>query len=310
MTIGIAAFGSSAGQAILAGLAAVETIGTGEIRGFGVFAALEADGTLIRAETQRGGGVAWRADLERQGLMERAAMAPVAALISSGPDRPDPLAQFLPAGPAGLVTGHRLPNTPGSDGVPLNTACLHRLLGGAAPSEAVAAVLDAHPEIDAGLIAVTRDAVAFGETVRVGRRGDRGRAHLTIGDGAAGVAVLHNAIEPFEGLALLAAGAARAVLEAALPALPRFRIEPGLTLDLGAADGVWLRADGSVERIASANPGHALYRGWTSSAVYLGTPVHQNGRPVGVTVREARCRLDRGRVVEVDPAQAWVTWRS
>lgn len=309
MTIGIAAFGTSAGKAVLAGLAAVEAVGAGEIRGFGVFAAIASDGTLIRAETQRDGGRTLRADLGRQGLTDSADAATVAALISSGPDRPDPLAQFLAGGPAGLVTGHRLPNTPGSDGVPLNTACLHRLVSGEAPEDAVTAVVDGNPDIDAGLIAVTRNSLGLAETRRVGRRSDSGRAILDVRDGAAAVAVLHNAIQPFEGLALLAAGAARMVLDAALPTLPRFRIEPGLALVPAAVDGVWLRADGSVERIASANPGHPQYRGWTSSAVYLGTPVHQNGQPIGVTVGEARCRLDHGRIVETDPNHAWVIWR-
>ena len=310
MTIGIAAFGPSAGQAVLAGLNAVESVGIGEIRGFGVFAALCPDGTLVRARTQRGGGPVLLADLGRQGQLSQAESATVAALISSGPDRPEPLDQFLPGSPAGLVTGHLLPNTAGRDGVPLNLAVLRRMEAGDAPRGAVPAVIDANPEIDAGLIAVSQGTLAFAETRRVGRRNDRGQARLDIRDGAAGVAVLHNAIQPFEGLALLAAGAARAVLEAALPPLARFRIEPGITLDLAYTDGVWLTADGAVERIGSANPGHAHYQGWTSSAVYLGTPVYQHDRRVGVTVGEARCRLDRGRIVEVDPERSSVIWRA
>lgn len=309
MTIGIAAHGAGAGRAVLAGLTAVETVGSGEIGGFAVFRAIAADGTPIAAETQRDGAVALLAALDRQGLVSRAEAAPVAALISSGPDRPAPLAQFLAAGPVGLVTGHRLPNTAGADGVPLNLAALRLLEAGAAPAEAVAAVVEANPEVDAGLIAVAPGALASAETGRVGRRTDRGGARLDIrGGAAAGVAVLHNAIEPFEGLAALAAGAARAVLEAALPPLPGFAIAPGTTLDLDVEDGVWLSPDGAVLRIASGNPGLARYQGWTSSAVYLGTPVHQHGRRVGVTVGEARCRLDRGRVVEVDPARPEVRW--
>ncbi|MEQ8396307.1 hypothetical protein [Thalassobaculum sp.] len=309
MTIGIAAFGPSAGEAVLAGLGTVESVGVGEIRGFGVFAALCPDGTLVRARTQRGGGSVMLADLGRQGVLSQAEAATVAAVISSGPDRPEPLDQFLPGSPAGLVTGHRLPNTPGADGVPLNLAVLQRIGAGEAPVAAVQAVIDANPEVDAGLIAVSKGALSLGETRRVERRNDRGQARLDIRDGTAGVAVLHNAIQPFEGLALLAAGAARAVLEAALPLLARFRIEPGITLEAANADGVWLTADGRVERVASANPGHPHYQGWTSSAIYLGTPVYQHGHRIGVTVGEARCRLDRGRVAEVDPERSSVTWR-
>ena len=309
MTVGVAAFGAGASAAVLAGLAAVEAVGVGDIGGFAVFAAIAADGHAIGAETQRGGLAALRRDLERRGLVARANAATVAALISSGPDRPEPLAQFLPASGAGLVTGHRLPNTPGIDGVALNAAVLRRLEAGEAPSDAVAAVLAANPEVDAGLIAVIPGRLAFADSRRVARRNDRGEARLDVRDGAAGVAVLHNSIRPHEGLAAVAAGAARLVLEAALAPLPSFRVPAGITLELGAADGVWLDRHGAVERIAAGNPGLARYAGWTSSAVYLGTPVRQDGRTVGVTVAEARCRLDRGRIVGVDPARPAVAWR-
>ncbi len=309
MTVGVAAFGADAGAAVLAALGAVEAVGAGDIGGFAVFAALGADGLVIGAETQRGGLAALRRDLESRGLVASAEAAAVAALISSGPDRPEPLAQFLPASGAGLVTGHRLPNTPGVDGVPLNAAVLSRLEAGEAPSDAVTAVLAANPEVDAGLIAVVPGRLAFADSRRVGRRNDRGEACLEIRGGAAGVAVLHNSIRPHEGLATLAAGAARLVLEAALPPLPSFRVPAGITIALGEADGVWLDRNGAVERIASGNPGLARYTGWTSSAVYLGTPVLQDGRAVGVTVAEARCRLDRGRILEVDPARPAVAWR-
>src|SRR3546814_14329001 len=106
MTIGIAAYGTAAGSAVLAGLDAVEAVGAGEIRGFGVFRALAPDGTTIDAETQRGGCTALRATLRDRGLLAVAEAAPVAALISSGPDRPEPLTRFLPASRARLVTGH------------------------------------------------------------------------------------------------------------------------------------------------------------------------------------------------------------
>lgn len=309
MTIGIAAFGTAAGRAILAGLAAVEAVGAGEIRGFGVFRAISPDGTLIDAETQDGGATALRAALQAHGLLAAAETAAVAALISSGPDRPEPLTQFLPGSSAGLVTGHRLPNTRGADWVALNLAALRRLQAGESPESALSTVVTGNPEVDAGLIAVAPGALAVAETARVLRRNDRGRALLVLPGGAAGVAVLHNAIQPFEGLAQLAAGVARTVLEAALPPLPAFRIAAGTRIALGTEDGVWLDGDGAVQRIAGGNPGLTLYRGWTSSAVYLGTPVHQGGRRVGITVGEARCRLDRGLVEAVDPARPEVRWQ-
>ncbi|WP_189995940.1 DUF6963 family protein [Thalassobaculum fulvum] len=309
MTIGIAARGSNAGAAVLAGLAAVEAVGSGEIRGFGVFRALGPDGTLIDAETQDGGHAELLASLDRRGLRAPAEAATVAALISSGPNRPEPLTQFLAAGPAGLVTGHRRPDRPGKDGVAVNLAVLKRMAVGETPESAVAAVLAANPELDAGLIAVTAGALGMAETDRVRRRCDRGAARLSLQGGAAEVAVLHNAIQPFEGLAGLAAGAARRVLEAAPPPLPAVRLAPGPTVELGGEDGLWLAADGTVERIASANPSLAGFAGWTSGAVYLGTPVYRDGTRIGVTVTEAYCRLDDGRILEVAPTAAEVSWR-
>ena len=327
MTIGIAARGTAAGRAVLAGLAAVEAVGSGEIRGFGVFRAIAPAGgpdralpdlALIDAETQDGGSAALVADLARRGLLQAAEAATVAAVISSGPDRPEPLIQFLAGSTAGLVTGHRRPDRPGADDVAVNLAALRLLEAGIAPDRAVASVLDANPEVDAGLIAVTAEGLGMAETDRVRRRMDRGSARLAVRGGAAEVAVgevavgevavLHNAIQPFEGLAALAAGAARMVLEAALPPLPSVRLVPGMAIETGSADGLWLAADGTVERIVSANPSLAGLAGWTSGAVYLGTPVYRGGARVGTTVAEAYCRLDRGRIAEVAAGLATVSW--
>ena len=80
-----------------------------------------------------------------------------AGLMSSGPDRPEPLARFTPADPAvGLIQGHRLPNSAGSDGRPLNEVVLARMRAGETPAVAVAAVLEAASDADAGIIALDR----------------------------------------------------------------------------------------------------------------------------------------------------------
>ena len=116
MTIGIAAYGPNAGQAIIDALRAAEVVGHGAISGFVSMVVIGEDGELHRIETQRGG---------TQGLLKGGEMpthfmrARHAALMSSGPDRPSPLAQFTPGDArAGLVTGHRLPNTVGAAGSP------------------------------------------------------------------------------------------------------------------------------------------------------------------------------------------------
>src|SRR5699024_9962606 len=123
MTIGIAAHGPNAGLAVARALAAVEKVATGATRGYAVFAAIDSAGRLHRAETQRGGTATLFVDAEATGVAPpaEAAAAHTAGLISSGPDRPAPLTQYVPAEPgAGLVTGHRLPNAAGTSGRPVN----------------------------------------------------------------------------------------------------------------------------------------------------------------------------------------------
>ena len=129
MTIGIAVYGPMAGLATFKALQAVERVGRGAIGGFASFVAITADGALLRSETQRGGtATLFTAGETICALPPQAfAEAPWAALMSSGPDRPAPLSQFTPgrAG-VGLVSGHRLPNMPGADGLPINRAVLDR----------------------------------------------------------------------------------------------------------------------------------------------------------------------------------------
>ena len=130
--------------------------------------------------------------------------------MSSGPDRPEPLAQFTPGDPlGGLVSGHRLPNTPGQSGRPLNLEVLERMKTGEPADRAVRVVLDANPEVDAGIIALDRQGRLFaGDTALVERRTDRGRAVERDAVTGARVAVLHNAIHPHQPLAALAAAVA------------------------------------------------------------------------------------------------------
>ena len=114
MTIGIAAFGPNAGRAILLGLRAAERVGTGAIGGFVAFAGVTRE-RVLRAETQRGGTRGLFGGAGLAALSAELAGAPCAGLISSGPDRPEPLAQFVAArAGVGIVTGHRLPNAPGA----------------------------------------------------------------------------------------------------------------------------------------------------------------------------------------------------
>ena len=179
MTIGIAAFGPNAGRAVIQALSAVEAVGRGAIGGFVSFVAITASGRVDRLQTQHGGtemlirGVAGS-------LPPAIAEATIAGLMSSGPDRPEPLSQFTPAdGDVGLVTGHRMPNTIGVNGMNLNDEVLQLMRSGHRPLDAVDRVIAANPDGDAGIIALSLDGcIHAADTPSVGRRGDCGRATI------------------------------------------------------------------------------------------------------------------------------------
>ncbi|MEY8839943.1 hypothetical protein AB9K41_13040, partial [Cribrihabitans sp. XS_ASV171] len=167
MTIGIAAYGPEAGRAVLEGALATEILGCGSIRGFTVFSVLDEQGAHRQFACQNGGVSAIDG-------IEAFYDARCAALISSGPNRPEPLSQFLVGvDSVGLITGHRLPQRQGASGLPLNTSTIQRIGRGEAPIAAVHAELSENPEADCGLIALSADGrIGFGNSARVERRND------------------------------------------------------------------------------------------------------------------------------------------
>ncbi|GMG85012.1 hypothetical protein LNKW23_42280 [Paralimibaculum aggregatum] len=300
MTIGIGAAGQNAGLAVFRALQAAERVGQGAIGGFAVFAAIDAAGRLHRAETQRGGTATLFTEGERTGTPPppEIAAAPVAAVMSSGPDRPAPLSRFLAADPAaGLVTGHRLPNTPGADGRAVNEAVLAGMAAGLAAGEALAAVLGANPEIDAGMIALDRaGGVAAGNSRLVAGRPDLGTAGLRRGDAA--VEVLHNAIRPAASLAPLVAEIAMAVLAPPPAAAGHAVVEAGTPLALGPANRVVVDAGGRALRVEVTAP--LLLTGRLAcAAVMLGAEVVHDGTLLGTTMEEPNVLVEGGRILRL-----------
>ena len=194
MTIGIAAFGSGAGRGVIAALKAVECVGRGAIGGFVSFAAIKGDGSLVRASTQTGGA----GTLFNGHVPDEIAVAHVAGLISSGPNRPDPLSDFIAAEPGvGIVTGHRMPQTRMLDGVALNVHVLRKMKAGADPQSAVDQVIATCPDMDAGFLACSFDGrMGMGSTPAVMMRGDLGSGLLEDRSETKRVASIHNAIHP------------------------------------------------------------------------------------------------------------------
>lgn len=298
MTIGLVCAGPRAGLACFRALAAVEAVATGSIGGFAAFAAIGETGALHRAATQRGGSRTLFVSGERTGVSpgDGIAGAPLAGLISSGPNRPEPLAQFLAADPqVGIVSGHRLPNAPGADGTAHNSAVLEAMRAGAAPEAAVAAHLDSHSEADLGLIAADlKGRMHAANTARVARRPDLGAARLGDARTNAFVAVLHNSIGPGPSVAWLAAETAMAVM---VPTGPDavFTVAAGTPVVAGPEAAVEIDAAGHATRIVTTDATLLGLRA-NGAAVYLGAPVRRDGVTLGHVAEEPNCEIAGGRI--------------
>lgn len=290
MTTGIAIRGPGAGAAALRVLQAIEMFGVGEIGGFAVFRAWSQEGGgLLSSVTQRGGS---------QGLTlpEGWESAPLAAVISSGPDRPLPLEQFLPGGPEGLVTGHRLPSGLTRAGVALNAHVFDLMRRGQIDQPGLEAALAAEPGLDAGLIVLPRRGpVLLANAPRVAARSDCGSFLWQSGEQAVAV-VLNSIAAP----ALTAPALAEALGAIGIEALGGPQAGYGfgalpdrLCVTLAAEERIDLDAAGMVTAIRSANP--AFQRGRPGiTAIYCGTPVWQGGRCLGRAVSEVWADVDAG----------------
>ncbi|MCR4266541.1 hypothetical protein [Nitratireductor sp. ZSWI3] len=289
MTIGIAAYGKRSGAAVVAAVLGAELLGRGAIGGFAVFAVLDPDGTPRYRTTQDGGisaleiPSAWL-DAER------------AAVISSGPDRPEPLTQFLVAGPGGLVTGHRLPNSRTAGGMPVNEAVSALLERGEPPQQAVDAALAADPEIDAGIIAMTADGrIGFANAARVKRRTDLGQARR---EGAGcGFALLHNSIFVADGECRTLADILGPLVWQELTGTPAghaiLRLDTPIRIEAAERDRLHIDADGRIVGLESADP-RMLSAERVGAVGYLSAEVWQGGRRVGSAVTELIARLAGG----------------
>ncbi len=244
MTIGIAATGPWAGAGILAGLRAVEAVGRGAIGGFVSVAVLTSDQRLLRVETQSGGKRGLFADDPPKDILQ----APLAALISSGPDRPEPLSQFIAANPGvGLVTGHRFPQALMRDGQPLNGAILKAMEQGRTAQQAVDELIAAEPGFDAGFIALSAGgSFGIGNMPSVLRRADQGVAMRRCETTSASVAALHNAIQPHKAIGLLAVEAALDAIQLRQTVQRDITLRAGLRLKRGEAPEVHIDAGGQA----------------------------------------------------------------
>lgn len=299
MTIGIAAHGGGAAAAIVAALSAAEGFASGAIGGFVSLAAI-VEGRVEHAEVQVGGAAA----LFPNGAPTWLAASRCAVLMSSGPNRPAPLAQFTPGdGRVGLVTGHRFPNANGRDGQPLNRAALALMSHGREPQAAVDAVALANPEADAGLLAVTTDGrIGLRDCQYLDQFADRGHATLTCPTGI--VAVTHNGIAPYRGLALTVAELGLRLLSPPTVDPPRIEIHAGIPLRIGARNAVEVDGDGRATSLIVSNP--TLMLGTNSFG--LGYRAEVRGANGHHLQYEPYMVSENGVLLSIDgAASAWVT---
>lgn len=300
MTIGIAAYGPNAGLAVFRALRAAEKVGTGAIGGFATFAAITADGRAIFSVTQRGGAATAFTEGETTGVepWPDFASARVAAVISSGPDRPGDLTKFIPVDPAvGLVTGHRIPPTTAQNGLPMNRDALGRMAAGMAAPDAAIAVISENPEADCGLICVDiTGRIGLANTARVLRRPDVASALRMDAETGAAVAILHNAIRPHQAVADLAAAIAIETMIADLAPKGFVTIAAGTPIGMGSENAVFCDAAGRALRVTTTDPSVGI-RGELGAAIYLASAVYLSQALAGHTTFEPITTIEKGRLV-------------
>ncbi|ULR89745.1 DUF6963 family protein [Comamonas sp. B21-038] len=289
MTIGIVASGTDAGAAVLDALLAAELFGRGAIGGFAVFAYVDADGDVQYLTTQQGG-------VSALGLCDECWRAEAAAVISSGPNRPEPLTQFLPASPAvGFVTGHRLPNSMGAEGVPLNCSVLDEIAFGQDPQSAVDRVLQRAAELDAGLIAMDlRGRIGLRNSTRVSRRDDLGVFQCS--ESGRSLAFMFNSIY---GVGDLTQGIADIAWSRLLGMESRdvfVTLSRAVSLEPGSHDVVHINEHNEIERLETANP-RLLDMNRRTTVVYLSASVKRADVVLGKAVTELYLNVEAGTVV-------------
>jgi len=277
MTIGIAATGPWAGAGILAGLRAVEAVGRGAIGGFVSLAALTADQQLLCAETQTGG----TGNLFTGSPPEALLSAPYAALISSGPDRPTPLSQFVAAAPGvGIVTGHRFPHVKTEDDQALNILILEAMQQGCTAQDAVDTVIAAHPSFDAGFIALsTEGELGLGNMPSVLDLRSQGLAVQTCPETGMRVATVHNAIHPINAIATLANEVVLDAVQQRLTEVRSITMAAGIALSFGETTEIHI--DGAFKATKVLHPRIPKLPAETSIGIGDHVKVVQTGHQIG-----------------------------
>lgn len=317
-TIAIAAVGPNAGSAVFRALQEAEKVASGSIGGVAVMDVMLTDGTICSyGNFGRGGTGTLFVKGEQTGVPPPAeiASAPIAVIVSTGPRTGgrisgDPCNQDFSAGAEniGLVVGHRIPDAPGRDGEPVNAHVIRLMKEGLGPRQAVDQVMNANPEVDAGLIAVSSDGtIAMHNSRRVDRRPDYGHARGEDAASGAVVETILNEIHPPQAIAQL-------VVNVALEAMtgsrqPDFEVLVRSGLSVEYSDELVLEVNGDhvVTRVTTDVREHLIGDVW-AVIPYIHSRVVQDGRTLGYTVNEPLAHLVDGVIESVSLQGEMALW--
>jgi len=300
MTIGIGAVGENAGLAVWKALNAVEKVSNGSIKGFATFTIITNTSEVKYFCTQRGGSLTLftLGDSIADQPPEEVINAPIAAVISSGPDRLEPLELYLPAERnVGMVTGHRIPNAIGVSGKPVNVEVLELMKRGVPADMAVKKVMEENQNVDAGLIAIdVKGNCGLMNSKRVDMRPDIAKAMIF--KDKTKVMVLNNEIYPVQVAADLAAAIAMQVMSKERQ--PDFQVEisAGVKVQYGSEDKVIIDEHNRAIEIYTTDP--TILEGRVVCVVpYLGSLVVKDGNVVGRLLNEPITVLQDGVIVDL-----------
>lgn len=297
MTIGIAAYGPRAGGSILHALKAVETLGRGALGGFVSLATIDEHGIVNYYTCQKNGAQGLFLD---NCIPASVAQAKFAVLMSSGPNRPEPLQTFTPGlSGIGLITGHRMPNTLDENGTMMNERVLELIKDGLAPQHALGAVLEENPNADVGFLMLSIEHGLYAANNDcVTKRLDQGLIIRQDKERKFGTGVIHNAIEPHKAIAHLAVEVAIDYMFPNDLADQKILFCEGTPLKIAESVSVVVDAECVVREI------HVTNTNYVSGTAHIGlgfeVPVFKSGHQIGRMKYEPFMEVVDGVLVLID----------
>ena len=301
MTIGVVLRGPSAGAALVQSLASLENVALGSIGGFVSLVVLTKGKQPQFYQIQNGGVSALFATNGNKILPDSLVESDRAALISSGPNRPEPLNRFLAWDDAGnLVSGHRFPHTYSASGFPLNQVALNLIQNNGCAENQLKDLMKQNDHLDAGLVAMDVAGTLFqGDTARVRARGDTASAAVQTDDYAFSITL--NSIRPANLIALMLAEKLKHSMSA--------DTRPVLSIDtdakICAADTKAVIINDLSNVIAINTPEQCWFTGSTEGALMeTGTHIIKNGICVGRMQDEPYVIANNGQLISLSGEQA------